>query len=70
MHIDIVKTSQTNGHVHFTYKLGTVSPEYNITLPFNIQEDGFLSFRMTEETLRDLIKLLQSYKHFKNESLH
>jgi len=68
MHIDIVKTSQTNGHIHFTYRLGMVSPEYNITLPFTIQEDGFLSFRMTEETLTDLVRLLQSYKVVKNES--
>lgn len=60
MNVDIVKTSQTDGAVYFKYKLSRVSPEYNVTLPFTIKEDGLLSFNMTEETLRDLVRLLQS----------
>jgi len=60
MNVDIVKTSQTEGAVYFKYRTHKASPEYNVTLPFKTNEDSLLSFNMTEETLRDLVRLLQS----------
>lgn len=59
MNIDIVKTSNYDGAVYIKYQTSKFVPEYEITLPFSKNEEGLVNFKMTEETLRDVVRLLQ-----------
>lgn len=59
MNIDIVKTSNDAGAVFFKYQTGKVSPVYEVTLPFTKNEQGLIEFALTEETLRDLVRIIQ-----------
>ena len=59
MNVDIVKTGNDTGAVFFKYQISKISPVYEVTLPFVKNEQGLLEFNMTEETLHDLVKLIQ-----------
>lgn len=59
MNIDLIKTSDSEGAVFFKYQTGKVSPVYEVTLPFTKNEQGLLEFALTEETLRDLVRIIQ-----------
>ena len=62
MNIDLIKTSDTEGAVFVKYKLHKrhpFSPEYNVTLPFRVKEDGMVEFKISQESLGDLINLIK-----------
>lgn len=59
MNVDIVKTSDKEGAVFFKYKTSKISPTYQVTLPFSKNDCGLVEFKMTEETLRDLVTIIQ-----------
>jgi len=62
MNIDLIKTSDTEGAVFVKYKLHNrhpFSPEYNVTLPFRVKDDGMVEFKITEEALSDLVNLIK-----------
>ena len=59
MNIDIIKTSNDNGAVFIKYQTAKLSPTYEVTLPFTKNEKGLVEFAMTEETLRDLVRIFQ-----------
>lgn len=59
MNADIIKTDNDIGAVVFKYQTSAVSPVYNVTLLFIKNKQGLIKFKMTEETLQDLIKIIQ-----------
>jgi len=58
MQVDIIKTDMQTGSVQFKYKLTSSTPEFEVLLPFKI-DSGKVSFKMTEETLYDLVNLIR-----------
>lgn len=62
MNIDLIKTSDSEGAVFVKYKLHKrhpFSPEYNVTLPFRVKDDGMVEFKITQEALVDLVNLIK-----------
>ena len=59
MNIDIIKTTNNIGAVFIKYQTSNISPTYEVTLPFTKNEKGLVEFAMTEETLRDLVRIIQ-----------
>lgn len=62
MDIDLIKTSDSEGAVYVKYKLPkrySFSPEYSVTLPFRIKDDGMVEFKISQETLSDLVNIIK-----------
>lgn len=62
MNIDLIKTSDTEGAIFVKYqpnKRHFFSPEYNVTLPFRVKDDGMIEFNITQEALSDLVNLIK-----------
>ena len=62
MNIDLIKTSDSEGAVFVKYKLHKrhpFSPEYSVTLPFRVKDDGMVEFKITQEGLSDLVNLIK-----------
>ena len=61
MDIDLIKTSDREGAVYVKYQLckRPPGPEYTVTLPFRVKEDGMVEFKITQECLGDLIGLIK-----------
>jgi hypothetical protein len=63
MNINLIKTSEAEGAVFVKYRLHTrpPGPEYNVTLPFHVKEDGMVEFKISQEALSDLVNLMASW---------
>jgi hypothetical protein len=59
MNIDIIKTTNDTGAVFFKYQTHKLSSVNNVTIPFVITSEGLVEFKMTEETLKDLVEIIQ-----------
>ena len=61
MNIDLIKTSDTEGAVFVKYRSHTrpAGPEYNVTLPFRVKDDGMVEFKISQEGLGDLVNLIK-----------
>lgn len=62
MNIDLIKTSDSEGAVFVKYKLHKrhpFSPEYSVTLPFRVKDDGMVEFKISQEALGDLINIIK-----------
>ena len=59
MNIDIIKVSDNKGLIFFKYQTSKISPVYEVTLPFVKNDQELVEFKMTEEALHDLVRLIQ-----------
>jgi hypothetical protein len=58
MKAQIVKIEDKNAVV-ISCQEHRLVPEKRVTLPYVVDCDGFVNFRMTEETLKDLIGMIK-----------